>query len=112
MPPLRSQSLLGPSGVQAASQPDSGEIPSWLGPRHCGQSLPEAGCARSSTRAGLSVRRTRKVRFSIIKEQGGLRRALWQERQSIKELRPAGRIGIEEEEDADRKSTRLNSSHL
>src|SRR6266446_5544850 len=57
MPTLASQSFFGPLAGQSVSQPHSFEMPSRLGPRHCGQSSARLAFVRASNEKKASQRK-------------------------------------------------------
>ena|SRR5437868_84109 len=57
MPTLASQSFFGPLAGQSVSQPRSFEMPSRLGPRHCGQSSARIEWVRTRNESNLSHRK-------------------------------------------------------
>src|SRR5713226_4332369 len=60
MPTLASQSFFGPLAGQSVNQPVSLEIPSRLGPRHCGQSWARLAFVRASNENKASQRKDAK----------------------------------------------------
>src|SRR5207249_1131110 len=60
MPTRASQSFFGPLAGQSVSQPRSFEMPSRLGPRHCGQSSARLAFVRASNENKASQRKDAK----------------------------------------------------
>ena len=52
----------GPDSGQRSSQPDSLEMPSWFGPRHCGQSSPQAAAGPTTRHPAMSAQAPREIR--------------------------------------------------